>query len=155
MSSVKEDDGSGEVDGSEKADSALVIAGGEGAVLLELGEEVFNQMPRFIELLIIGPGVAPVRFRRDDNRHARLFEHGEHPLLGILGFIREHGVNLGHERRQEGSSPVEIRSLPGRQMKAGRIAQRIAGRMDFRAHPAFGAANTFRRWVPPFAPAAC
>ena len=49
MSSVKEDNGSGEVDGSKKADDSLVVAGSDSAVLLDFGEEVFNQMPRFVQ----------------------------------------------------------------------------------------------------------
>ncbi len=49
MSSVKKDNGSGEVDGSKKADNSLVVADSDSAALLEFGEEVFNQMPRFVE----------------------------------------------------------------------------------------------------------
>ena len=45
MSSVKEDHRSGEVDSSEEAGGAFVVAGGKNAVLLEFGEEVFNQRP--------------------------------------------------------------------------------------------------------------
>ena len=53
MSSVKEDNRSGQVDGSEKADGAFVVASGKRAVLLEFGEEVFNQMAGLIEVPIV------------------------------------------------------------------------------------------------------
>ncbi len=50
---MKEDNRSGQVDGSEKANGAFVVAGSERAVLLEFGEEVFNQMARLIYADII------------------------------------------------------------------------------------------------------
>ena len=155
MSSVKEDDGSGEVNGAQKADSSFVIASGNGAVLFEFGEEVFNEMPGLVELLIIGALVEAVRFRGDDNGHPRLFEHREHPLLGIIGFIGKQRVNFVYDSRQQNIRPVEIMRLSRRQMKPRRVAQRIAGGMDFRAQSALRAAETFRFLRPPFAPAAC
>jgi len=152
VSSVKEDNRRSEVDGAQKADSSFVIAGGDSAVLLEFGEEVFNQMPSCVQLLIIGPLVDPVGFRRDDNGHPGAFEH---PPLGIIGFIGEQRLNVVDDSRQQTIRPVEVMGLPRGQMKPRRIPQRIAGGMDFGAHPAFGAAETFRFVVPPFAPAAC
>ena len=96
-----------------------------------------------------------VGFRRDDNGHPRLFKHREHPLLGIIGLIGEQSLDVVDDSRQQNIRPVEVMGLPRGQMKPRRVAQRIAGGMDFRAHPAFGAAETFRFVVPPFAPAAC
>ena len=64
-------------------------------------------------------------------------------------------MDVVYDRRQQCIRPVEIMGLPGRQMKPGRIAQRIARRMDFRTHSAFRAAEAFRFLVPPFAPEAC
>jgi len=155
VSSVKEDNRRSKVDGAQKADSSFVIAGGDSAVLLECGEEVFNQMPSCVQVLIIGPLVDPVGFRRDDNGHPGAFEHREHPLLGIIGFIGEQRLNVVDDSRQQNIRPVEVMGLPRGQMKPRWIPQRIAGGTDFGAHPAFGAAETFRFVVPPFAPAAC
>ena len=62
MSSVQEDNRSSQVDGSEKADGAFVVAGGKSAVLLEFGEEVFNQMARFIEVFVIRARLEPIGF---------------------------------------------------------------------------------------------
>lgn len=57
MSSVKEDDRSGEVDGSQKAAGPFVVAGGERPVVLELGKAIFNQMPSPVEVFWdTGPG---------------------------------------------------------------------------------------------------
>ena len=44
MSSIKPDDAGGQVDGGEEIALGLVIAGGDGAELLEPGEEVLDQM---------------------------------------------------------------------------------------------------------------
>ena len=74
MSSVKKDNRSSQVDGSEKADGAFIVAGSERAVLLEFGEEVFNQMARFIEVRIIRARLEPIGFRGNDHRHSRLLQ---------------------------------------------------------------------------------
>ncbi len=51
---MKEDHRSGQIDGSEKADGAFVVAGGGArAVWREFGEEVFNQLARLIAGLIL------------------------------------------------------------------------------------------------------
>ena len=41
--------------GAEEGDGSLVVVGGDGAELLEFGEEVFNQMPGFVQVLTRGP----------------------------------------------------------------------------------------------------
>ena len=45
---MKEDNRSGQIDGSEKADGVVVVAGGARAVVLEFGEAVCNQRARLI-----------------------------------------------------------------------------------------------------------
>ena len=47
----KPNDTGGEIDGSEEVAGGLVIAGGDGAELLEPGEEVLDQMARLVLLL--------------------------------------------------------------------------------------------------------
>lgn len=42
--SSKRDDGSGELEGAEKTAGGPIVAGSDGAELLELGEEVLNEM---------------------------------------------------------------------------------------------------------------
>jgi hypothetical protein len=48
MSSIQPNDGGGEVYGGEKVARGLVEAGCDGAILLEPGKAVFDQMPRFV-----------------------------------------------------------------------------------------------------------
>ena len=98
MSSVKEDHRSGEVDGSKKADGAFVVAGGESTILLEFGAEVFNQMARLIEVLIIGAWLQPIGFRGNDHCHRRLLQGVKDALLGVIGFIGEQSVHMLQQR---------------------------------------------------------
>ena len=49
MSSIEPDCSGGEVNGGEEISGGLVIAGGDGAELLEFAEEVFDQVARFVE----------------------------------------------------------------------------------------------------------
>ena len=155
MSSVKEDDRGGEIDSSQKADGAFVIASGERTVLFEFSEEVFNQMARLIEVLVIGAGRVPVGFGRNDNGHLRLLQHGQDALVGIIRSIREQGMDMLHQLREQRICTGEVGGVAGREMKAGRIAQGITGRMDFGAQAPARAAQAFRLLIPPFAPAAC
>jgi hypothetical protein len=54
VSSIEPNDTGGEVDGSEEVLGGLVVAGCDGAELLESGEEVLDQMTRLVEIAVIG-----------------------------------------------------------------------------------------------------
>src|SRR5439155_25571506 len=43
----------GEVDSCQEIDCPLVVAGGDGAELLELGEEILDEVTRFVKLLVM------------------------------------------------------------------------------------------------------
>ena len=45
MSSIKQDDGGGEVNGDDEFMSGFVVAIGDAAILLELFEELHDQVP--------------------------------------------------------------------------------------------------------------
>lgn len=55
MSSIEPDHGGSNVDGTQKVADRFVVARGNGPVLLELGEEVLDQMPGLIEMLVVVP----------------------------------------------------------------------------------------------------
>ena len=112
-------------------------------------------MARLIEVRIIGARLAPIRFGGNNNRHLRLLQHVKDALLGIIRGIREQGMDVLHQIREQRIRASEVRGLARREMKAGRIAQGITGRMEFGTQAPSGAAKAFRLWVPPFAPAAC
>ena len=54
--SSNEPDGTGcEMDGGEEVSSGFVISCGDGAEELEFGEEVLDQVPGFVEFLVVKP----------------------------------------------------------------------------------------------------
>ena len=143
------------MDGTEEADGAFVVAGGEGAVLLEFGEEVFNQVAGLIEVRIIRARLEPVGFGGNDRPHLRLLQEGQDALVGVIGFISEQGVNVFQQWGQEGLHASEVGGVTGGEMEAGRIAEGITGRREFRTQAPAGAPEALGAGVPPFAPAPC
>ena len=143
------------MDSSQKADRAFVIASGKRTIVFQFREEVFNQMACLIEVRIIGAWLASIRFGGNNNRHLRLLQHVKDALLGIIRGIREQGLDVRHQIGEQRIRASEVRGVARREMKAGRIAQGITGRMEFGTQTPSGAAQAFCLWVPPFAPAAC
>ena len=70
MSSIKPDNGSSKINCSQKILSPLIIACGNGSVLLECGKKVFNEMPCFVQLPVIVTGELTVALGRNDCRLA-------------------------------------------------------------------------------------
>ena len=111
-------------------------------------------MAGLIEVLVIGAGLAPMRFGRNHNGHLRLLQHGQDTLGGIIGSIREQSLDPVDHLRQQRIRAGEGRGVARREMQAGRIAQRLTGRREFGTPAPAGAAEAFCLLVPPFAPAA-
>jgi hypothetical protein len=55
------------MEGAEEVSCGLIITGGDGTELLELGEEVFDQVPCFIEVPVVF-GLVPAVCREWDHR---------------------------------------------------------------------------------------
>ncbi len=66
MSSIEPDQGGGEMDAAEGVPGSFVVAGCDGAELLELGEEVLDEMARLVEVLVVVPGDLTIGLGRDD-----------------------------------------------------------------------------------------
>ena len=58
VSSIEQNDRGNPIDGAEEVAGGLVVAGGDGPVLLEFGEEVLDQVP----ILVQHPVVVPLHF---------------------------------------------------------------------------------------------
>jgi hypothetical protein len=129
------------MDCAEEVHGALVIARGDGPELLELDEEVLDQMPRLVEVLVVEAGLLAVALGWDHGRLAGPLERLEHTLIGVERLVRDQGV--GRETRQQGIGTFQVVRLPGREGEAGRVAQRVDGRMDLRAQPATAASDRF------------
>ena len=83
MPSIEPDDGSGEVDRGQEVDGPLVVAGRDGPVLLELGEEVLDEVTRLVQSLVVRARVLAAGLGRDQRFFARLLQRGEDPSFGI------------------------------------------------------------------------
>jgi hypothetical protein len=153
VSSIEPNDCCGQMDSGEEVLGGFVVAGGDGAELLELGEEILDQVPGLVELAIVVPRSPSVLPRWNDRRFAGCCERLDDPLVGIKGLVGNERVRL--DGRQQAIGPDEIMGLAARQGKANRIAERIHQRMDFGGQPTLAAPDGF---VPtPFlrAPAEC
>jgi hypothetical protein len=153
VSSNEPDGGSREVYGGKEVASGFVVAGSDGAEEFEFGEEVFNQMARLVEVLVIFALDLAVGLGRNHRDLTRCLERNQNPLIGIEAFVGEYDVGL--ELRQQNIGSIQIASLPGRKMKPGRVAQGIDRGMNLGAQPAFTASDGLVR--APFlrAPALC
>ena len=153
MSSIEPDEGGGEVNAGEEASCGLVVAGGNGPELLELGKEVLDQMPGLVEVFVKGARRLAGFARWDDGRLAGFGQRLEHPLIRIERLVGNEC--LGLKRGQQGIGSGQIVLLTAGQMKADRIAKRIHQRVDLGGQPALAAPDGLVR--PSFlgAPAAC
>ena len=123
----------------QEASCGLVIAGGNGPELLELGEEVLDQMPGLVEVFVEGAWCLAGLARWDDRCLAGFRERLEHPLVGIERFVGNE--RLGLKVGQQGIGSGQIVRLTASEMKADRIAKRIHQRVDLGCQPTRAAAD--------------
>src|SRR5215218_1115102 len=128
MSSIEPDGYGGEVNAGQEASGGLVIAGGDGPELLELGEEVLDQMPGLVEVFVKGARRLAGFPRWDDRRLAGVSERLAHALVGLECFVGNE--RLGLKLREQRIGPSQIMLLTTGEMKAGRIAKRIHQGVD-------------------------
>lgn len=110
-------------------------------------------MSRLVQLFIVCAWDGSVGFWRDDDGFACLSQRFNHPFIGITRVVGNDRIRVNAGQQRIGA--VKFMGLSRREMKAGRVAQRIAGGMYFCGQTAFAAPDAFRRPVPPFAPALC
>jgi hypothetical protein len=53
VSSIKPDHRGDPINGTQEVACSFVVASGDAAVLLELGKEVFDQVPCFVEMAVV------------------------------------------------------------------------------------------------------
>ena len=140
------------MDGCEEVSFGFVVSRGDGAVELEFGEEVFDQVSSFVEFFVIVSLDLAVGFGWNDCGLAGLFQGLEDALIGIEALVGEQRIGFDEWKQHVGS--VQIAGLASREMNSGRIAQRVDGGVDLGAQPAFAASDGL---IAPFlrAPALC
>ena len=134
MSSIEPDESGGQVNASQEAWCGLVIAGGDGPELLELGKEVLDQMPGLVEVFVEGARCLPGIPRWDHGCLAGLGQRREHPLVRIERLVGNE--RLGLQLREQGIGSGQVMRLTTGEMKASWIAECIDGGVDFGAQPA-------------------
>ena len=107
--------------------------------MFERTEEVFDQVAFLVEFAVIITLFFAVGLGRDDGIDVCLGQRGEDAFVGVKGPV---GKQLcGGKAWQQRVGAFEIVSLPGRQVKAGRITQRIDSGMDLGAQPSLAASD--------------
>jgi len=141
------------MDGAEKVARRLVIARGNGPVLLEPREEVLDQMPRLVQVPVKFAGLLVRRPPRNDHGLAPGQQRLDDPGLGVVGLVCDDGLGWGVLKQLIG--PLKVMGLARREVKARGIAQRVDRGVDLGAQPAPAAPEGLFLWIPPFAPALC
>lgn len=151
MSSIKPDRGASDVNGAQEVASCLVVASGNGPVLLKPGEEVLDQVPGLVEMAVMVPSHFPRTARGIDDAFALTQQRLDHAGLCVVALVGNHRFSpcVG----QEHVCPLKVVHLSWREMKSRGITQCIDRRVDLGAQPAAAASDGLRG--PPFAPALC
>ena len=79
------------MDGGEEGRGVFGVPGGDASPTLEIQERILDEMPGFVEILVVFPHHLTVLFRRDHWLHAlrfRLFDNG----ISIVSFIRQKAI---------------------------------------------------------------
>src|SRR3954469_14981478 len=141
------------MDAGQEASCGLVVAGGNGPELLELGEEVLDEVACLVEVFVEGARRLPGFPRWDDGCLASLGQRIKHPLVRIERLVGNERLGLKLREQRIGSSQIML--LTTGQVKADRIAERIHQGVDLGGQPALAAPD--RLVWPSFlgVPAAC
>jgi hypothetical protein len=110
----------------------LLVAGGDRAKLLDLGEEVLDQMARAIKLSIVVARPGPVGSRRD---HRGLTSSGQRLKDALIRVERLVGdQRIGRHRGQQVVRPRQVVCLaPGSERSQSRSPARRPGRGSWRS----------------------
>lgn len=139
MSSIKPDDGGGQVDSCEEVSGGFVIACGNGAKLFKFAEEILDEVALFVQFFVEGARVFAVALGRDHGSFSGGEKRFHHALVGVVSLVRQQHVGC-HQRHQRVGA-IQIVRLSRRQIEGERIAKRIGQTMDFSAQTAFAASD--------------
>src|SRR5437016_12272062 len=141
------------MDAGEEVSGGLVIAGGNGAVLLELAVEILDEMACLVHFFIESTLVFAIALWRDHQVFSCRAKRFDHPLVGIEGFVCHQSIGL--HLRQQRVGPFQVMGLAWSEQEGNRIAQGVDQGMDFGAQPAFAAPDRLVIAVFFWAPSLC
>ena len=118
---------------AKKSRSGFIISCCNGPELFEFGKEVFDQSSLLIQVFIVLTRFFAISLRRNNGLNPGFFEFLPHAFIGIITLIGYDRFNAIELIRQQHISALQIMILTRREVKTRRIAQRIAGGVDFRA----------------------
>ncbi len=131
MSSIEPNDSGGEVNGGEKVSAGFVVARGDGAKLLEFGEEILDQVARLVEVTVIVAADLAVGLGWDHHGLPGARERIDDALLGVECLVADQRIGL-HSRQQVVGSH-EVMGLTTGQVERDGIAEGIDQGVDFGA----------------------
>lgn len=116
---------------TEKVGQVLFETSGNTWVVLELEEEVFDQMPVFIQALVICSGVFSIP-STGNHRNATLRADRIDEFLAVISFICKHITVLQIESGDQITGWRIITDLSARQINLDRVTQRVNYGMNLR-----------------------
>jgi len=115
------------MDAGEEISGEFVVAGGDGAKVLEFVEEAFDEIALAVKSKVTRPRCLAVGLWGNHRGDVALGERVEQ-RIGVIGLVPDQGfwIGRGKQRLRTG----EIVSLPGRQHQVDGIAKRIDKGVD-------------------------
>jgi hypothetical protein len=123
MSSIKPNNSGGQVNGGEEVACGFSVSRRNGPVLLEPGEEILNEVARFISVPIEIARRLPAGLGWDDGGLIGCGQRFDHALIGIERLVGDQRVSL--HVRQQVVGPHQIVRLAAGQVEADRVAEGI------------------------------
>ena len=115
----------------EEISGGFVVARGDGAILLELAEEILDEVARLVGVPVEIALDLAVALGRDHDRLSPCQQGLNHPFIGIEGFVCQQG--RGRHVWQQRVGAFQVMGLARRQNEVQRIAQCVDKRMNLGA----------------------
>ena len=125
------------MDCGEEISSQFIVASGDGAILLELADEILDEVARLVEIFVVVALDFAIALGRDHQRLAACQQRLDHPFVGVESFVCQQG--LGRHAWQQRIGAFQVMGLAWRQNEVQRIAQCVDQRMNLGAQPTFAA----------------
>jgi hypothetical protein len=101
------------VDCGEEISGSFVVAGGDGAVLLELAEEILDEVAGLVGVFVEIALNLSIALGRDHEQLSPCKQRLDHPLVGIESLVCQQC--FGSHIRQQRVGPSQIMGLARRQ----------------------------------------